>query len=113
MDMRKIAGEYRLARWSDIVHKRIESGMNVREFCECEGFHENTYYYWQRKLRESACGGSATGTLPVPGGWTAVVPAKVDSLRTIPIEIGKCRVLADFDTDEKLLAKVCRVLASL
>jgi hypothetical protein len=32
---------------------------------------------------------------------------------TLPIEIGRCRVLADPGTDEGLLAKVCRVLASL
>jgi putative transposase len=113
MDTRKITGEYRLARWSEIVHRRTLSGMNVREFCECEGFHENTYYYWQRRLRESACKGQATGALPAPDGWATVVSAKPEVSTALPTEIGKCRVLANRDTDERLLAKVCRVLASL
>jgi hypothetical protein len=29
--------------------------MSVRAFCENKGIHENSYYYWQKKLREAAC----------------------------------------------------------
>ena len=56
MNTRKIAVEYRLSHWANIMQKRSESGLSVREFCEQEGFHENIYFYWQRKLREAACG---------------------------------------------------------
>jgi hypothetical protein len=31
----------------------------------------------------------------------------------LTVEIGKCRVLVGMDSDERLLAKVCRVLVSL
>lgn len=55
MNTRKIAAEYRLAHWTEIMRRKRESGLNVKAFCESEGFHENLYYYWQRKLREATC----------------------------------------------------------
>jgi putative transposase len=113
INTREIAAGYRLGHWAEIVRERSESGLTIKAFCESAGLHENTYFYWQRKLRESACEMTVAGALPAPGGWTAAVPTTDAVSRTLPIEIGKCRVLADRDTDEKLLAKVCRVLASL
>jgi hypothetical protein len=110
---REIAAEYRLTHWAGVVHKRIESGLTVKAFCESAGLHQNTYFYWQRKLREAACREMAAGALPAPSGWTTVVPAKPDASGTILIEIGKCHVIADRGTDEGLLAKVCRVLVSI
>jgi hypothetical protein len=38
--------------------------VSIREYCEDSGIHENTYFYWQRKLRESACLGLQTTGLP-------------------------------------------------
>jgi len=55
MNTRKIAAEYRLTQWAGIIRERQESGLNVKAFCEAKGFHENIYFYWQRKLREAAC----------------------------------------------------------
>lgn len=50
-----MAHEYRLARWSDLAKERAELGMSIRKFCAMKGFAENTYFYWQRKLRNAAC----------------------------------------------------------
>ncbi|WP_337999084.1 IS66 family insertion sequence element accessory protein TnpA, partial [Desulforamulus hydrothermalis] len=55
MNTREIAAEYRLAHWAQIVRRKNESGLSIKAFCASEGFRENTYYYWQRKLREAAC----------------------------------------------------------
>jgi transposase-like protein len=55
MNTRAIADEYRLAHWAQIVRERQESGLSIKTYCESAGFHENVYYYWQRKLREAAC----------------------------------------------------------
>jgi transposase-like protein len=110
---REIATEYRLTHWAGIVRERAESGLTVKAFCESAGLHQNTYFYWQRKLRESVCTGSAAGMLQVPDGWSAIVSAEPNISGTLAIEIGKCRVIADRDTEESLLAKVCRVLVSL
>jgi hypothetical protein len=37
------------------MRERKESGLSIKAFCENAGFHENIYYYWQRKLREATC----------------------------------------------------------
>ena len=55
MNTRDIAKEYRLAHWAQIMRERIESRLSVKDFCSNAGMHENTYFYWQRKLREAAC----------------------------------------------------------
>ena len=72
MDTRSISVEYRLARWAGIMKERMESGLSVKAFCENAGIHGNTYYYWQRKLREAACG-SMPGTVLAPAGFTEVL----------------------------------------
>ena len=55
MNTRKIAAEYRLAHWTQIMHRKRESGLSAKAFCENESIHENVYYYWQQKLRSAAC----------------------------------------------------------
>jgi len=55
MNTRTIASEYRLAHWTQIIRERSESGLSIKAFCENAGIHENTYFYWQKKLRETAC----------------------------------------------------------
>ena len=55
MNTRYIAEEYRLSHWAKIIQDKNESGLSVRAYCMEKGFHENTYYYWQRKLRVVAC----------------------------------------------------------
>jgi len=120
MNTNEIAKEYRLSYWAGIMQERIDSGQSIKDFCKSAGFHQNVYFYWQRKLREAAC----RQLLPppqnrpeesvVPGGW-AVCEAEQDSgkKKAVAIEIGKCRVTANGDTDSEVLAKVCRTLLSL
>ena len=55
MNTRAIATEYRLAHWAQIVRERIESKQSIRVFCRNAEIRENTYFYWQKKLREAAC----------------------------------------------------------
>ena len=74
MDTRAIAAEHRLSYWAGIIKERRESGLSVKAFCEGLGIHGNTYFYWQKRLREAACGeiadvqGVAAGL--VPAGFT-------------------------------------------
>jgi len=69
MDTRKIAGELRLGHWAGNMRERKDSGLSVRRWCREQGISEKTYYYWQRKLRESACERLAQGN------DSALVPA--------------------------------------
>ena len=55
MNTRCIAEEHRLAHWARIMKERAESGLSIRAYCANAGFHENNYFYWQKKLREAAC----------------------------------------------------------
>jgi len=55
MNTKEIAAEYRLSHWAGIVREREESGLSIRAFCAGSGFHENIYYYWQKKLRDATC----------------------------------------------------------
>ena len=114
VNTKELTSEYRMAHWAGIIKERAESGLTVKAYCETAGVHPNSYFYWQRKLREAACAKmSETATLPVPCGWTAVAPAVANDSGMLSVEIEKCRVMVSRDTDERLLAKVCRVLVSL
>ena len=53
MNTREIAEEYRLSHWAKIVKERGESGLSIKQYCENIGIHENSYYYWLKKLREA------------------------------------------------------------
>ena len=55
MNTREIAADYRLAHWAQVMQNREASGLSVRAYCKQAGFHENNYFYWQRKLREASC----------------------------------------------------------
>ena len=55
MNTGAIAAEYRLSYWAWIIKERMESGLSVKAFCEVLGIHGNTYFYWQKRLREAAC----------------------------------------------------------
>ena len=54
VDTRKIATEYRMAHWTQIMQERQESGLSIKAFCDKVGIHQNVYHYWQRKLRAAA-----------------------------------------------------------
>ena len=55
LDVKTMTREIRLTRWSEIMRERRDSGKSVRTWCEDNGVKEKTYYYWQRRLRKSAC----------------------------------------------------------
>ena len=60
VNTREVATEYRLSHWAQIVRERAESGISIRAYfvdipCKEIGICENTYFYWQRRLRKAAC----------------------------------------------------------
>ena len=55
MDTRAVATEYRLTQWAQAMKERVDNGESITNFCENRGVSRNTYFYWQRKLREVAC----------------------------------------------------------
>lgn len=118
MDTRNIAAEYRLAHWAQVMHDRADKGISVKAYCKSLGIHQNTYFYWQHKLREAASSGIET-TIPeekslVPKGWaTLCVSSGMEESQSLTVEVGGCRITVNADTNPDLLAKVCRALKTL
>ena len=57
MDTRKLSSEYRMRRWAEIIKECNASGLSIKAYCESAGFHENTFFYWRKKLRETLISG--------------------------------------------------------
>jgi transposase len=55
INTREVAEEYRLTHWAQIIQERTQSGLSIRAYCKQIGICENTYFYWQRRLRKAAC----------------------------------------------------------
>jgi putative transposase len=116
-----------MAQWSGIMRDRQASGMSIKQYCKEQGIQENSYYYWQKKLREAACEKIAStnqsavpaGKAIIPQGWRRCeiinsLPEKViTETKTLSIEIGKCRVNISDTVSEGLLSTVCRTLINL
>ncbi len=127
MNTREVAAEYRLAHWAEIMHRRKESGLSIKSFCEIEGFHENIYYYWQRKLREAACQqiNQEQGTHPqtgiVPSGFTELKVMQTQGRRQpwissqgeLRIEYGGIKLTADSAYPAKQLLAIVGELRGL
>jgi hypothetical protein len=117
---------------------RSMTGESVTAYCARIGIHANTYFYWQKKLREAAREKARQViTLPpmveasdaqealckpiegaVPLGWTKCSVS--DNMRkpeygelSIPIQIGKCTIQATSETDMAALERICKMLVSL
>ena len=123
MNTREIAGEYRLSHWARIMKERAESGLNIRAYCNREGFHENVYYYWQRKLREAACeqmvkkhNEEETTSLAISGFTEVKVANEASALLNNPpdtalhIEIGGVKITADSSYPAENLAALLKAL---
>ena len=119
MDTRAIATELRMSSWVQAMQERVAAGISVKEFCHNRCISQNTYYYWQRKLRAAACEkllpaaeGGVKQSL-VPSGWAMCKASEAAPAKSLTIEIGGYRIMAEPDTDPELLAKTCRMLKSL
>ena len=123
MNTRKVATELRLTQWAQMIQGRRESGQSIEAYCQAVGVSRNTYFYWQRKLREAACeelGSRISREVSpcekalIPDGWAVCKSAEPVAMgKPVAIEIGGFRVIAEAESDPGILVKVCRALKSL
>ncbi len=117
MDTQKVASEYRLSKWAQVIQTRLNSGQSIQEFCQSAGISRNTYFYWQRKLREAACTElvkTQEHQTVAPGGWIELASTQAQpAAQTLVIEIKGCSIIVNAQTDSELLKKVCHTLRSL
>jgi len=118
MNTRAIATEYRLMQWTKLLQERAANSESIQAFCRRNGISKNTYFYWQRKLRETTCERLAemqtepTG-ITVPS-FTEVRLAEPPILTEsnqqpqIRVEIGDCKITADSGYPTKTLVALLR-----
>jgi putative transposase len=117
MDTKKVTTEYRMSQWAQVIQARADSGQSIKDFCQTEGISRNAYFYWQKRLRESACTELAKKEEPgsvSPGGWVQLASGPMQQMtKSLAIEINGCHITVTAETDHGLLAKVCHTLRSL
>lgn len=123
MNTREMAEEYRLSHWAGIMRERKDSGLSIRAYCRQSGFHENVFYYWQKRLREAACEKLVGREVPqptVPDGWalcateakpTALTaPAQTAQADQLTVEVSGIRIVAGGEYPIEKLARLLREL---
>lgn len=51
----RIKKEIKLAEWTEMVKRRKESGLTVREWCKENEVNQKTYYYRLKRIRQAVC----------------------------------------------------------
>jgi len=88
MNMRTVAEEYRLSYWAGVVREREESGLSIKAYCENAGFHENRYFYWQKKLREAAYELAGNGNKTTDLSTPVFAEVKLPTQQVLPMSGG-------------------------
>ena len=115
MDTSKVTAEFRAAQWIQIIKDRQESGMNIKNYCLSKGISRDSYFYWQSKLRNSACNSMTKAgeiSAPVPKGWMQLSDTG-EIKSSLNIEVSGCRIVVDNNTDPELLKNICRILRTM
>jgi len=116
-----MATEFRLGEWAQAMKEKKAKGQSVAEFCQGRGISRNTYFYWQRRLREAAArhlvvAAAEQPQAMVPRGWATVGQAEdiaPAEQRGLTLRVGGAEIEVREGYDEALLASVCRTLSSL
>ena len=78
---REIVAQYRLSHWIQIMQERQESGLSIISYCNQTGIKPNSYYYWQRKIREVGCEQIAINT--ADPAYTSRSPVRFSEVRLV------------------------------
>ena len=115
MDTQKVATEYRMSQWAQVIRERQQSNQTIKEFCELRGISRHAFFYWQRKLRQAVCTKLSKLEKPAdstPEGWMQLSTSQ-QMEEVLDIEVGGCHVSVNAGTDPELLKRVCRILRAL
>ena len=116
MDTKKLTKQVQLKRWAEILRERTESGQTIKAWCLENEIHEKTYYYWQRKLRETVCNELSNNA---PATFLEIKPIETlpgysarssESKNQLKVEVGSIRITADSTYPPGQLAALLRDL---
>jgi hypothetical protein len=111
-----------LAQWVQAIQERKSSGETITDFCQRKGVNRNTYFYWQQKIRKTACEklteiqGIETQTGLAIKGFTEIKVAETPMLPVtapasqICIEAGRYKITTDSGYPAEVLASLLREL---
>ena len=51
----EVKTQYNKEQWLGIIKERQDSGLTVKAWCRQNNIRQSAYYYWLRRIRESAC----------------------------------------------------------
>lgn len=78
MDTKLATTNIRMQQWAAIFQEKTSSGLTVDEYCDQNGISRNAYYYWLRRIKETALLNSRTTFVELAAAKiepTAVLPA--------------------------------------
>jgi transposase-like protein len=115
MDMRKVAREVRLSKWSQILQEQNASGQSIQIWCAENGIDRQQYYYWQRKLRESVVDSlaerSESLTLAQPTFTEISAPSSEPCTGVITVRVGEAVVEITGDPSPAALEMILQILS--
>ncbi len=124
MSTKEMARQVRLTHWAQVMRERKESGKSIRAWCRENEINEKTFYYWQRRLRETVCerfaeARPATGLslssprfaeVQLAPAAASMVPALPVSACGLHVEIGGLKITAGDEYPSDKLALLLREL---
>lgn len=51
----EVKTQFNKEQWLNIIKERQTSGLTIKAWCRQNNIRVNAYYYWLRRVRESAC----------------------------------------------------------
>lgn len=117
MSVSNTTREYRLSQWFPIIKTCRESGMTVKTWCQKNDVNEKQFYYWQRKLRETAISALPEGTAKLPKFVPLLPSVKTSALPlatfipSMVIRVGTASIELSDHVPPELLASVLRVIS--
>ena len=111
MDTRLATNQIRLSEWTRIIKDRCQSGLKVDEYCEQHQLSRHAYYYWLRKVKESALIHNSFVELPaLPKKTVPVTISENLSTYQMTIAIGNTILGVSESTPMELLSRVLKVV---
>ena len=111
MDTRMLTNQVRMAKWSEIIKDRCESGLTIKEYCAERGISRDAYFYWLRKIRESAVAAASeqfAELLP-----PVEPPAGVGKATGVTIELNGAKIRVEDACSRNTLSMVLEVLRNV
>lgn len=105
MNTQLVAKNLKLQHWTGVIQECHSSGLSVKDWIKEHDIPKDTYYYWQRKVREAAVDAinpqftrvDMTGMTRTPG---SVFAAELE------LTAGNTRISVNSDTPRELLRMV-------